>query len=67
MPDNKIDFEKSLNELEQIILMLEKGECSLEESIALFEKGMENMSLCRTALENAKAKITTLTEDKGVE
>ncbi len=62
MPENKIDFEKSLLELEKIISKLESNECSLEESINLFEKGIKYTNECRIALEKAEKKITTLTE-----
>ncbi len=62
MAENKIDFEKSLNELEKIISTLEKGECTLEESISLFEQGMKHTKNCREALENAKKRILDLTE-----
>ncbi len=65
MVGNKIDFEKSLNELETIIAKLEKGECSLEESISLFEQGMKHTENCREALENAKIRIFDLTEPKS--
>ena len=58
----KIDFEKSLEELEKIVARLESGECSLDESIELFEKGVKCTSECRNALKNAKEKITSLTE-----
>lgn len=67
MPDKKIDFEKSLNELEQIISKLENGDCTLDESISLFEKGMEHTENCRKALENAKTKILNLTEPESEE
>ena len=62
MPNNKIDFEASLNELEKIISQLEKGECSLEESISLFEQGMKHTKNCREALEKANRRILDLTE-----
>jgi len=62
MADVKIDFEKSLSELENIIKKLEGGECSLEESISLFEKGMKYTSECRTALDSAQKRITELCE-----
>ncbi len=58
----KLDFETALKALEEISQKLEKGECTLEESIALFEKGMENIKACRFALENAETKITKLGE-----
>lgn len=62
MAENKLDFEKSLNSLEKIIEKLESGECTLEESIDLFEQGMKHTNECRTALETAQKKIITLTE-----
>lgn len=62
MAENKIDFEKSLKELEKIVANLESGECSLDESIKLFEKGVKCASDCRTALKDAKTKILSLSE-----
>lgn len=59
--ENKIDFEKSLSELENIIKRLESGECTLDESIALFEQGVKYTNECRSALKNAQAKVLTLT------
>lgn len=67
MAENKIDFEKSLNELEKIISKLESGKCSLEESITLFEQGMKHTESCREALNNAKKRIFDLTEAKAEE
>lgn len=62
MAQNKIDFEKSLGELENIIKKLESGDCTLDESISLFEQGIKYTNECRTALKNAQAKIISLTE-----
>ena len=56
------DFETSLNELEKIVEKLESGEISLDESIKLFEKGMELSNDCRKTLNDARQKIITLTE-----
>ena len=58
----KLSFEENLNNLEKIIDKLEKGECSLEESITLFERGVKYTDECRKALESAQKKIITLTE-----
>ncbi len=62
MENGNINFEKSLSELEAIIKKLEDGECSLDESIKLFEQGVRHTDECRKALENAKQKIISLTE-----
>ena len=58
------DFEKSLNELEKIVEKLQNGDISLDESIELFEKGIELSKDCRQTLENARQKITSLTEEE---
>ena len=60
----KYDFESALKELEEIAARLEGGELSLEESIALFEKGIRLSGECRATLENARQKILTITEEK---
>lgn len=59
---NNTDFEASLLELEKIVEKLEGGETSLDESIKLFEKGMELSNDCRKTLNTARQKIITLTE-----
>ncbi|MBQ4119730.1 MAG: exodeoxyribonuclease VII small subunit [Clostridia bacterium] len=59
------NFEKSLIELENIIKNLENDEVSLEESIALFEKGIKLSNECRKTLETAENKIITLTDAEG--
>jgi len=56
------NFENSLLELEKIIKKLENNDVSLEESIALFEKGVKLADSCRKTLETAEEKITTLTK-----
>ena len=58
------DFEKSLNELEKTVEELQNGDISLDESIKLFEKGIELTNDCRKTLETARQKITSLTEEE---
>ena len=67
MADNKFDFEKSLCELEKIIAKLESNDCTLEESISLFEMGIKYTNECRTALVNAESKIKMLTDAESEE
>lgn len=62
MSDNKINFEQALKTLEEIVEKLEKGDCTLEESITLFESGMINVKACQAALKEAEIKITALDE-----
>ena len=62
MSKEKINFEDSLLNLEKIVAELEKGDCSLDKSIELFEKGMKHINECKTALKNAETKIIDLRE-----
>lgn len=59
------NFVKSLTELENIIKKLESEDVSLDESIALFEKGVVLSNECRKTLEKAENKIITLTDAEG--
>ena len=58
-------FEASLNELEQIVGKLERGELKLEESLKLFERGVELTKLCRKSLDGAELKVKQLLDGKS--
>ena len=58
----KIDFEKSLNELEGLVKTMEKGELTLEQSLQAYEKGIELTNRCRAVLEDAKKRIDELSK-----
>ncbi len=62
MLSKDFDFEKSIKELEVIASCLENEQISLDESIALFEKGVKLSKDCSEYLESAKQKIISLTE-----
>ena len=57
-----LNFEKSLHELEQIVTSLEKGELSLDQSLKLFEKGVQLTQKCQKNLTEAEQKIEVLTD-----
>lgn len=54
------NFEELMTELEEITSKLESEKLSLDESMKLFEKGIEISKKCNTKLENAEKKITIL-------
>jgi exodeoxyribonuclease VII small subunit len=56
-------FEKSLNELEAIVMKLEEGDLPLEESLELFEKGIKLSRECRDRLAKAERRIEILMKD----
>ena len=55
-----IHFEKSISELQDIVLQLEKGELSLEGSLEQFEKGITLARKCQDILNQAEQKIELL-------
>jgi len=56
-------FEEALQQLEQVVQKLEKGELPLEESLALYEDGIRLARLCHGKLEEAEGKIELLMKD----
>lgn len=64
MAKAKKTFEESLQELDDIVEGLEKGELGLDESMALFQKGMELSKFCNAKIEEAEKKISILIENE---
>lgn len=59
------NFEAKMEELENVVTKLEKGDMSLDESLINFEKGMKLSKECNKMLEEAEKKITILLENDG--
>jgi exodeoxyribonuclease VII small subunit len=53
-------FEDAQRELEQIVRRLEAGEASLDEAIALWQRGEDLYRLCLSKLDAAQAEIEDL-------
>jgi len=56
-------FELALQQLEQIVQKLEKGELPLEDSLSLYEEGIRLSRLCHGKLEEAEGRIEVLMKD----
>ena len=54
------NFEESLNRLQEISKSLEGGDIGLEDSIKLYEEGINIAKLCYTTLKDAELKVTEL-------
>ena len=63
MSDTSIkDFEAALAELDALVKKLEDGDLSLEQSLALYERGVQLSRFCHARLEEAERRIEILTE-----
>jgi exodeoxyribonuclease VII small subunit len=58
-------FEECLQRLEKIVHELEKGDVPLEQSLTLFEEGMQLSGACRKELEQAEGKVEILLKQNG--
>ena len=55
-----VDFEHSLDELEQLVARMEGGELSLDESLTSFERGIGLYRHCQQALDQAELRVRLL-------
>jgi exodeoxyribonuclease VII small subunit len=53
-------FSDDMAELQEIVERLDAGDMPLEESLALFERGVTLISSCKKFLESAKQRVTLL-------
>lgn len=55
-----LTFEQAFGELEMTVQRLEAGDLTLEEAIALYERGMRLAQRCSSALDAAELQVQTL-------
>jgi exodeoxyribonuclease VII small subunit len=56
------DFETAIAELESIVKKLEEGDLALEQSLALYERGVQLSRFCHERLDQAERRIEILNE-----
>ncbi|MET9044895.1 exodeoxyribonuclease VII small subunit [Streptomyces sp. NPDC004362] len=63
--DEALGYEQARDELIEVVRRLEAGGTTLEESLALWERGEELAKVCRTWLEGARKRLdAALAEDR---
>lgn len=65
MGNKKISFEEAMNQLEEIVGNLEKGNLPLEKSLETFKKGIELTKYCNHMLESVEKEINILVEKEN--
>ena len=53
----KLSYEEARDELAKVVATLESGQATLEQSLALWERGEELAKICQQWLDGAKAKL----------
>ena len=59
-PLEKMTFEDAMNELENLVDSLDKGDVSLDEAIAAYDRGTQLKDHCQKKLNEAKMKVETI-------
>ena len=57
---HRIDFEKSLTRLEEVVRRLEHANLPLDEAMRLFEEGVELAQKCQKQIEEAEGRVEIL-------
>lgn len=63
----KKSYEASFKRLEEIMSKLEDGQLGLEESLALFQEGIELYRQCREQLNKAEDTLKVVLAESGLE
>jgi exodeoxyribonuclease VII small subunit len=58
--ETEVTFEQAQTELEKIVERLEQGQASLDEALALWERGEQLYAFCRDKLDGAQGKVEEL-------
>ncbi len=56
-------FEQAMNRLEEIARELESGDVPLEDSIKMYEEGIQLIEFCQKKLDEAELKVRKLTRN----
>lgn len=62
---SNLNFEKALIRLEEVVNKLENEELSLDESLKVFEEGVNLYRLCSKELSEAEKKISLIVQENG--
>jgi len=60
-----LSFEESLEQLEEIVNKLEKGDVPLDDAIDEFSNAMQLVKVCNEKLNQAEESIAKIVEDNG--
>ncbi len=65
-PDfGELSFEQALNLLNETVSLLESGQLTLAEAMAMYERGMKLARVCNEALTSAETRVSVIRADYG--
>lgn len=67
MADQPLGYEEARAELLEVVRTLEQGGTTLEESLALWERGEQLAQLCQEWLDGARRRLDSVIAERGQE
>ena len=64
---DRLTFEEAMRELEKLVDSLDKGEVSLDEAIAAYDRGSQLKDYCQNKLNEAKMKVETIQSTDNID
>ncbi len=64
---DKLTFEEAMKELEELVDSLDKGDVSLDEAIAAYDRGSQLKDYCQKKLQEAKMKVDTIQSSDNID
>jgi len=61
-----LTFEQAYDQLEAVVAQLESGELTLEESVALYERGQQLARVCGDMLDAADLRVRQVTDSGAI-
>ena len=63
----KLTFEEAMQELEKLVDSLDKGDVSLDQAIAAYDRGTQLKDYCQKKLHDAKMKVETIQASENID
>ena len=63
---DKLTFEEAMQELEKLVDSLDKGDVSLDQAIAAYDRGSQLKDYCQKKLHDAKMKVETIQSSENI-
>ncbi|HET9900199.1 MAG TPA: exodeoxyribonuclease VII small subunit [Actinomycetes bacterium] len=63
--ESPLSYEQARDELTEVVRRLEAGGATLEESLALWERGEQLAAICQQWLDGARARLAAAMEQAG--
>ena len=63
--DKEMTYEVAMTELRQTVAKLSEGKATLDESLKLYERGVELVGICENKLNEVTARIEAVNKENG--